>query len=429
MNEKDFKNVFHGAFKYNPFKSFEDNPIACASIGQVHVAHLKDNTKVAVKLRRKDIKKRVNADINILNFFNRLFRPLFSFYTKNSIDAVVSEFSKMIKDEVNFTTELNNLKKFSKVYESKNIHFPKPYEEFCCNSAIVMSFEEGFRFDDKENIFKHNINFKKIISDLVDFYTDQMLINGYFHADPHPGNILVNSKGEIIMLDFGMVKTVPNNSRIAIIELIKAANEQNFEEYIQASKKLGIVAYEAPSDELAEFTNKMFDIFSNNNLDSESMQKLAFEVLESTRKMPFKLPSDAIYILRVSAIVEGLGTTYIENFNGVKDILPILQNNLPKALGAKESIGETIFDEIKDLPFFIKDLKSTIKKANNNELQIELSKNQISWLKKELKDYLKSFNISLALIFTSIFMLLYDKDLKEIALGVFAFGILKLIYK
>ena len=429
MNEKDFKNVFNGAFKYSPFKSFEDNPIACASIGQVHVAHLKDNTKVAVKLRRKDIKKRVNADINILNFFNRLFRPLFSFYTKNSIDAVVSEFSKMIKDEVNFTTELNNLKKFSKVYESKNIHFPKPYEEFCCNSAIVMSFEEGFRFDDKENIFKHNINFKKIISDLVDFYTDQMLINGYFHADPHPGNILVNSKGEIIMLDFGMVKTVPNNSRIAIIELIKAANEQNFEEYIQASKKLGIVAYEAPSDELAEFTNKMFDIFSNNNLDSESMQKLAFEVLESTRKMPFKLPSDAIYILRVSAIVEGLGTTYIENFNGVKDILPILQNNLPKALGAKESIGETIFDEIKDLPFFIKDLKSTIKKANNNELQIELSKNQISWLKKELKDYLKSFNISLALIFTSIFMLLYDKDLKEIALGVFAFGILKLIYK
>ncbi len=429
MNQKDFKNVFNGAFKYSPFKSFEDNPIACASIGQVHVAHLKDNTKVAVKLRRKDIKKRVNADINILNFFNRLFRPLFSFYTKNSIDAVVSEFSKMIKDEVNFTTELNNLKKFSKVYESKNIHFPKPYEEFCCNSAIVMSFEEGFRFDDKENIFKHNINFKKIISDLVDFYTDQMLINGYFHADPHPGNILVNSKGEIIMLDFGMVKTVPNNSRIAIIELIKAANEQNFEEYIQASKKLGIVAYEAPSDELAEFTNKMFDIFSNNNLDSESMQKLAFEVLESTRKMPFKLPSDAIYILRVSAIVEGLGTTYIENFNGVKDILPILQNNLPKALGAKESICETIFDEIKDLPFFIKDLKSTIKKANNNELQIELSKNQISWLKKELKDYLKSFNISLALIFTSIFMLLYDKDLKEIALGVFAFGILKLIYK
>lgn len=429
MNEKDFKEVFNKAFKTSPFVSFDETPIACASIGQVHVAYLKDDTKVAVKLRRKNIKKRVTADINILNFFNKVFRPLFSFYTKNSIDAVVSEFSKMIKEEVNFTTELSNLQKFSKIYETSEIHFPKPYEEFCCNSAIVMSFEEGFRFDDKENIFKHDIDFKKIIRNLVDFYTQQMLINGYFHADPHPGNILVNTKGEIIMLDFGMVKTVPNNSRIAIIELIKAANEQNFDEYIQASKKLGIVAYEAPTSELAEFTNKMFDIFSNNNLDSESMQKLAFEVLESTRKMPFKLPSDAIYILRVSAIVEGLGTTYIENFNGVKDILPILQSNLPKALGAKDSISETLFDELKDLPFFIKDLKSTIKKANNNELQIELSSNQLSYLKKELKEYLKSFNLSLALIFSSIFMILYDKDLKEIALGIFALGILKLIYK
>jgi len=429
MEEKDFQKVFNSSFKTNPFKKFDNTPIACASIGQVHVAYLPDDTKVAVKLRRKNIKKRVSADIKILNFFNKIFTPLFSFYTKNSINAVVSEFSKMILDEVNFTTELKNLQKFSKMYESSQIHFPEPYEQYCCNSAIVMSFEEGFRFDDKENIFKYDIDFKNIISNLVDFYTEQMLINGYFHADPHPGNILINTKGEIIMLDFGMVKTVPNNSRVAIIELIKAANEQNYEDYIQASKKLGIVAYEAPTDELAEFTNKMFDIFSNNNLDSESMQKLAFEVLESTRKMPFKLPSDAIYILRVSAIIEGLGTTYIENFNGVKDILPILQNNLPKALGAKDTITETIIDELKDLPFFIKDLKSTIKKANNNELQVELSHNQLSWLKKEVKDHLKSFNVSFALILSSIFMIVYDKELKEIALGLFAFGILKLIYK
>ncbi|WP_294963520.1 hypothetical protein [Sulfurimonas sp.] len=126
--------------------------------------------------------------------------------------------------------------------------------------------------------------------------------------------------GELILLDFGMVKSVPNNSRVAIIELIKAANEQDYEGYIAANKKLGTIAYEAPTAELAEFTSKMFEIFSNDNLDSESMQQLAFDVLESTKNLPFKLPSDAIYILRVSAIIEGLGTTYIENFNGVKDI-------------------------------------------------------------------------------------------------------------
>jgi predicted unusual protein kinase regulating ubiquinone biosynthesis (AarF/ABC1/UbiB family) len=361
------------------------------------VAYLAEE-KVAVKLRREGIKDRVKADINIINFFNHIFRPLFSHYTKNSIEAVIVEFSKMILQEVSLTTELNNLVKFSKVYENSGVKFPVPYKEHCSDSCIVMSFEEGFRFDDKENILANDIDFRAIIKTLVDFYTTQMLINGYFHADPHPGNLLVSKEGELIMLDFGMVKTVPNDIRIAIIELIKAANEQNYELYISASKRLGTIAYEAPVGELAEFTSKMFEIFGNENLSSESMQKLAFEVLESTRDLPFKLPSDAIYILRVSAIVEGLGTTYIENFNGVKDILPILQDNIPKALGANDSIIETLIEEIKDIPFIAKDLKSVIKKASEGSLEVELSKAQLEYISKELKSYLKS--ISFANIFS-----------------------------
>lgn len=429
MNEEDFDYIFTKSFKENPFFSFEKEPIACASIGQVHVAYLNQNTKVAVKLLRKGIKKRVKADINIINIFNFLFKPLFSYYTKNSIEAVIKEFSSMILQEVSLKQELNNLLKFSKMYENQNIKFPKPYENLCSNSAIVMSFEEGFRFDDKENIFKNNIDFKNIISNLVNFYTTQMLINGYFHADPHPGNILISKDGEIIFLDFGMVKSVPNDTRIAIIELIKAANERDYELYISASKRLGTIAYEAPSAQLSNFTEQMFDIFSNDNLSSESMQQLAFEVLESTRKLPFKLPSDAIYILRVSAIIEGLGTTYIENFNGIKDILPILKDNLPKALGAKDSIYSSLIDEIKDIPFTLKNLKTVINQASKGELKIELSNNQLNYLKKELKDFVRPIVLSFSLIFTSIFMILYDKDLKEISLILFVVAIARLIYK
>ena len=429
MSEKECNDVFYKAFKENPFSSFQNTPIASASIGQVHIAYLKDGTKVAVKLRRVGIKERVSADIKIINFFNIIFNPLFSHYTKNSIEAVISEFSSMILQEVSLTHELANLQKFSEVYKDSGIKFPKAYAHICSDDALVMSFEEGYRFDDKENLQKQNIDFNEIISKLVDFYTTQMLINGYFHADPHPGNLLVNNQGELILLDFGMVKSIPNNIRVAIIELVKAANERDFELYISASKRLGTIAYEAPTSELATFTDKMFDIFSNDNLTSESMQKLAFEVLESTRNLPFKLPSDAIYILRVSAIIEGLGTTYIENFNGIKDILPILQKNIPKALGANDSIIETIIEEIKDIPFIFKDLKSVIKQASNGELKIEISNNQLEWIAKEIKAFIKPIILSFALIFTSIFTLLYDKDLKEIALILFTIGVIKLVYK
>ena len=429
MNEAAFEEVYSRAFDAKSFKSFEKHPIASASIGQVHVAYTHANQKVAVKLRRKNIYAQVMADIRIINSFNTLFKPLFSHYTKNSIEAVIGEFAKMIKEEVSLTHELKNLVKFSSVYKDAGIRFPTPHAELCSDDALVMSYEEGFRFDDKESIFKHNIDFRSIIAKLVDFYTTQMLINGYFHADPHPGNLLVSKEGEFILLDFGMVKTVPNNSRVAIIELIKAAHEQDYERYIAANKKLGTIAYEAPTAELAEFTAKMFEIFANDNLDSESMQQLAFDVLESTRDLPFKLPSDAIYILRVSAIIEGLGTTYIENFNGIKDILPILQKNIPKALGAKESILETLIEEIKDIPFIAKDFKSAIKKISSDELHVEISNDQLEWIKKDLKSEVKSYAISFSLIFGSLFLLLYERDLKEWAVGLFAFGVARILYK
>ena len=335
----------------------------------------------------------------------------------------------MIKQEVNLSIELQNLQNFSKTYHDSGIRFPIPYETYCSEDALVMSFEEGFRFDDKENILAENIDFQDIIGKLVDFYTRQMLINGYFHADPHPGNLLVTKAGELVLLDFGMVKTVPNETRVAIIELVKAANEQNYELYISANKRLGTIAYEAPTAELAEFTSKMFDIFSNEHLSGDSMQELAFEVMESMRDFPFKLPSDAIYILRVSAIIEGLGTTYIDNFNGIKDILPILQKNIPLALGAKESILETLIDEMKELPFLVKDIKTVIKEASEGELKVEISQNQLHWIGKVVKEQVKSSMISFSLMFAGLFALLYHDDLKVLALVLFSFGFIRILYK
>lgn len=429
MQKRDFDFVFQRAFKPKSFQEFQDIPIASASIGQVHIAILHEGQKVAVKLRRLGIEKQVSVDIVIINFFNKIFRPLFSHTTKNSIEAVISEFSKMIMEEVSLTNELSNLEKFSAVYAKSGIRFPKPFKELCSDDAIVMSFEEGFRFDDKENILKNNIDFHSIIKKLVNFYTEQMLLKGYFHADPHPGNLLVNKEGELILLDFGMVKSVPNKTRIAIIELIKAANEQDYERYIEANKKLGTIAYEAPTSQLAEFASKMFAIFSNENLTSESMQQLAFDVMESTRELPFKLPSDAIYILRVSAIIEGLGTTYIENFNGVKDILPILQQNIPKALGAKESILETLIDEFKSFPLVARDIKNAVKKIATEDLHVEINLDQIDWLKRQMKAETKSYAVSFSMLFGAFFLLFLDSSYKEIAIALFAFGMARVLYK
>lgn len=397
MSPAERERVFARAFPTDPFVRFGQNAIASASIGQVHEAWLEGGVKVAVKLRREGIEKRVRADIRILRTFNRLFRPLFSTLTRHSIEAVIEEFAAMIVRECSFNEERRNLEKFSAVYAHSGIIFPRHYPRWCSDDAIVMSFEEGWRFDERERIEEAGIDISPLIEKLVRFYTDQMLVKGFFHADPHPGNLLVRSDGALVLLDFGMVKRVPNDTRIAIIELIRAANERDFEGYVSAAKRLGTVAYDAPSAELAEFTERMFDIFGNDALDSSSMQKLAFDVLDQTRNLPFKLPQEAIYILRVSAIIEGLGTTYIENFNGIKDILPILQRNIPRALGMKDSLVETLFDEFARLPEDVAALRETLRRSSRGELVVELSPHQMERLRGDLQRSLAPLYTALGL--------------------------------
>lgn len=159
------------------------------------------------------------------------------------------------------------------------------------------------------------------------------------------------------------------------------------------------------------------------------MQRLAFKVLESARDLPFKLPSDAVYVLRVSAIIEGLGTSYIENFNGIKDILPILQKNLPRALGGSDSIIDFIANEIKTIPIDIKNLKEFLHKANTGELQINISNHQLEFLKKELKSYNDKNVKALALMGLGLFILIYDRDLSIYAFILVLLGAAKIFWR
>jgi ubiquinone biosynthesis protein len=424
MEQKSYQKVFKSSFPENIFEYFDDKPIASASIGQVHKAVYLGKS-VAVKLRRDGVEDIVKADVKIISIMLAIFKPLFSKSTENSIEAVLSEFSSMILDEVNLSVELENLKEFREVYANSGVTFPTPYEELCSSSAIVMSFEVGYRFDDKTSILKSGIDFHKIISTLIIFYTEQMLIKGIFHADPHPGNLLVNRGGELILLDFGMVKRVPNRARVAIIELIKSANEKDYELYVSANKRLGTLSYEADESETAEFARKMFNIFSNDNLSSESMQKLAFDVLESTKNISFKLPSDAIYILRVSAIIEGLGTTYIENFNGIKDILPTLQNNIPRAL-AENSKG--VLEELSEISMFWKDIKGASKKLNNGEAIFEIHNDQFDYIFQKYIEENRRNRITYSFYLAGIFFILYEPNYQVLAIGLFSIGVMRTLF-
>ena len=421
MPQRDFQLVFARAFGGRDcFASFDQEPLACASIGQVHRARLLNGDQVAVKLRRNQIDLVVRADIRLLGWFLALLRPLFSEYTRNSIEAVLSAFRRTILIEVDMQAELANLERFRQAYPSSGIRMPVPYPDVSTQDALVMSFEEGYRFDDREGLARLKISFPGLMEKLVLFYTEQMLVKGFFHADPHPGNLLVTVKGELVLLDFGMVSRIPNPTRLAMINMVKSAYERDFDLLVQASRKLGIVTDNVPPNELAELAEDIFRIFDSSHLSASSMQELAFGVMGALKDYPFKLPQEIIYVMRASSIIEGLGTSYIENFNGIKDILPILKTNLPRALGEQGGIWGLVRHELTQLPLTLVKIRHLVDSANQGGLSVHLAEEDRRDLLRSLHRWLQQ----LAWIALLVVVAFYLRGVSHPAAGWLSLGCL-----
>jgi len=435
MSSECFEKVFKKAFgRNNPFSRFEQKPIASASIGQVHMAHLKDQTCVAVKLRRFGINEKVKADIKILRILNKLFKPMFSSYTNNSIEKLIVEFSEMILLEIDLRNELENIREFSTIYSKEGVIFPKIYAQYSSEIVLVMSYEPGLRLSDmihptQFTLEKNRFNFDSIMEQLVQFYIVQILVKGVFHADPHPGNILINSEGKLVLLDFGMVKRISNETRVAIIEMVKAAYEYDFERFVAACKKLGIIAYEAPQSQIQDYAKRIFDIFGDDHLSASTMQDLALELLGSMQAFPFKLPQDIIYVLRAGVMIEGLGTSQNQNFNSVKDIFPLLKTYIPQALFFEEQLLQTLMKDVQNFPLILKRIRDIFYHFNDGSMSMKVSKDQMEWMEKEMRSYMKNLMVGFLIIFLGLGLLNTVFPCHQLFAWIFLLaGSLKVIY-
>jgi predicted unusual protein kinase regulating ubiquinone biosynthesis (AarF/ABC1/UbiB family) len=391
MSDRQRQQAFRRAFPDpSVLAEFSEQPLASASIGQVHRARLRGSGEiVAVKLLRENIQFKVRVDIFLLNFFLGLFRPLFTDQTRHSIESVLRAFSQVIVQEVSMSQELAHLEHFSQVYADSGVRFPVPYKEYCSDTALVMSFEEGVRFDDVEAVSRLDVPFRVLMQRLVLFYTEQMLVKGYFHADPHPGNLLVSPAGELILLDFGMVSRIPQQMRQAMIYAVKSAYERDFEMLVSATLRMGVLTEESDFNALSSVAERLFEVFDSDHLDATSMQELAFGILGALNDQPFKLPQDVIYVLRVSSLIEGLGTQYIENFNGIKDILPILRENLPRALGEDRMPLEKMKHELLQLPMTVVKARRVVELAEQGDLVVRMARADRAFLLAQLTSQLR----------------------------------------
>ena len=407
------------------FEEFNEEPFAAASVAQVYKAVYKGK-QVIVKVIRPDIEKNVSSDIytlkNVLNSL-RIFFP--DNKSLLSISVVLKEFEITIYEEMDLMHEVKNIKEFQKFSKKlKWIVIPNVYTELNSKNVLVMDFYKGVKITDLEGLKKNNLDPEVVLDRLIEFYIYQSLIQGVIHADPHPGNILVDDKGRIVLLDYGLVVHISDETKENLIKAVLAGIKQNIPGIIDAYYALGIINKEVSRQLLEKAAGRLYQVLSQKDISSRKIQDIINDIMKSFYAFPFELPQNLVYIFKTAAVLEGIGTAIDPSYNLVKDIVPVAKKYISHTpLGKKTTaagIIKTVFNEVKQ---FVMDTKRVMHAAYEEDFRVKIHPENISGLENFLIHVIKRLTMALiggfiGLIAALIFI--EDKNPYLLAGGLFA---------
>lgn len=426
----------------NLFESFEESPLASASIGQVHKAVLKTGEHVAVKIQHPDIEKLAKVDLGIIE---KLIDLVSRFFKINGMDHVYNQVKQMIYEELDYTQEALSMQTIkTNCVDIEGIIIPDVHTAYSSRKILTTTFCDGVKITNIEQLKQWNLDENVIAEKLVHTYCEMLLNHGIYHADPHPGNILVNEKGEIIILDFGAVGHLSEEMRENIPLFIRAIISKDQEKVLDALKKMGFITTGRKEEKTAEKIIKVLTEFLESgvnlkefNLDdlkdsniSDLRKNLSIKELTST----LQVPKDWVLLERTLMLLDGVATKIAPEYKLLDTIKPYLKKLVLKNGGLRKIIFDVVKKQITTLVSLPKKANDFLTKANKGELQIEVK----NYDKNTRKLYAVGQQIIYGIIFiTGLVMALKSKHYNEpfyenlflTLSGLFAFLFLRSIWK
>jgi ubiquinone biosynthesis protein len=363
------------------FVKFDDKPVAAASIAQVHYATLIDGSDVIVKVQRPGIREQIEADINIMSTLANLldkYVPESRFFNPKGI---VEEFSKTVKKELNFIEEARNCYRFRRNFEnSPDVYIPKMYREFTTEKALVMEKIKGVRLDDIAGIEAMGLDRRHFAKIGVNAYFKQILEDGFFHADPHPGNIFAMPDGMIGFMDFGIVGRVSPELREIIANTFLALINRDFDKLTDQYIELGLVPEEVDLSilrkefkaDLSEFLEPLYGL----TLKEINLAEYLDTITHLAMKHNMKIPSDLLLIDKAMLILENIGTELDPDFDFFSAAEPYASKLIRERISPSRLYEKSrkYFEEIGDFVIlFPKQMKQIIRKILKDELHMKLT--------------------------------------------------------
>ena len=358
------------------FDSFDMKPKASASISQVHTAVLKTGEKVAIKVKRPNIEENILMDIEVIIWLSNIIEKYNEEFALMQPQKLIAAFKAQLLQELDFNFEKNNTLKFARYFkDNKNIKIAKIYEEYSTKSILTMEYIDGIKISDispDDNRYDR----KKLVSIGIDAVLEQIFMLGFFHADPHPGNLMALENNVLCFLDFGMIGFIPPNSKEAFSSLIMSISSAD---YLALSKSILDLCYHSDIKNIDEFNMAIFVLvnkYIDMSLDNINIEDVFNELIEIIREFRLSLPSNIMLLIKSLIVLEGVARNLDKDVKLIEHIKPfafryvkeqIKPDNILKQL---KKLVTDYSHILKQLPADFSDLVSVMKKGSM-KIQLE----------------------------------------------------------
>jgi ubiquinone biosynthesis protein len=317
------------------FSTFDRTPVAAASIGQVHRAVLPNGDRVVIKVQRPNIEQMIQSDLDLLMRQASFWERRSETARRYTPTEIVEELGYALKNELDYKIEAQSIDRFYQAYSNEpNIRIPKVYWEYTTRRVIVMEEIQGTKLTELDRLKRDGYDLAAIAEIGTDFYLKQIFEDGFFHADPHPANIMVIGN-QIALLDFGMVAFLSQRLREDLGDMLVGVITQNTEQVITVMVRMGVVTRATDLRELERDLQRMLARYLGLPLQQMDVAQILSEIFSVAFMHHIRLPSDFAMLIRTILILNGVGTQLDPHYRLIQALEPFVRQLVQDKLSIK----------------------------------------------------------------------------------------------
>lgn len=372
------------------FSEFEDIPIASASIAQVHRATLKNGKKVVVKIQRPGIEESIKEDIRIMHYLAYLADKNLPEIRRYSPEYLVAEFERSILKELDFLREVKNSERLKYNFkEDKKVYVPIVYDELCTKRILTMEEIKGTRLTDIISSSSKKINKRLIAQRCLQAYFHMILVDGFYHSDPHPGNIVVMDHDVICFLDFGRCATIDKEVAENIFKLVLYAVNYDVNGLMSHLLRTSMIEDGATTKDLKADLTDLLDTYYSPNIKNMKVGKMLSDLMLIISKYEFNRPAELVDLTRTLLILEGAGKQLDPEFNLVDEFEPYARMESVEGFSIRKVV-DIIKDDILDFKYIARDFPGTfrkfMKKVSEGKITLQMDQKNLDIITANMKD-------------------------------------------